>query len=92
LYNKTIRTVNAKAVTYCNLFSLHTDDFHQVLDKYPDIKTKFEQIIEERKNRLLDSSVIKSISDEPIQNLVKPPKSSLKNVSVVSIVDNSEKF
>jgi len=88
-----MRIANAKAVTYCNLFSLHTDDFVQVLEKYPDIKATFEKLVEKRRSLHLESPIINIPRNRSIHNMVNlNPIQSFKQNSFASIENFSVKF
>ena len=52
LLAKTRRVASVKAATYCNLYSLDSEHFEEVLDKYPLMRRTIELVATERLNKI----------------------------------------
>lgn len=52
LLAKTRRVASVKAATYCNLYSLDSEHFEEVLDKYPLMRRTIELVAAERLNKI----------------------------------------
>ncbi|CAF1542617.1 unnamed protein product, partial [Didymodactylos carnosus] len=52
LLTRAKRVASVRCVTYCNLYSLHSDQFHSVLECYPLMRRTMESVAAERLNKL----------------------------------------
>ena len=46
------RVASVRAATTCNLYSLRSPHFHEVLSEYPDMKVMLEEVAKERLSRI----------------------------------------
>lgn len=46
------RVASVRAASTCNLYSLRSPDFHEVLNEYPDMKVMLEEVAKERLSRI----------------------------------------
>lgn len=59
------RVASVRAATTCNLYSLSSPHFHEVLIEYPDMKIMLEEVAKERLSRIgLEPTLVESLTKD----------------------------
>lgn len=62
LLEEVTRSADVKAKSYCDLYTLDKENFGKIIQKYPELKKKFEKITLKRKSDLQKKSITKMAS------------------------------